>query len=705
VTSFPVAPNALLGRSGEELSPDLIGRLQRAGVTEVQLFDAHAHGGTALRATLAKDPTRGTLDAVFAIHNLLRPGTAPAPEAWTEDEFLESRGQTVHIADFLRLWAENEETANDSVAREMQRSTEDRMLRFAQERGIRYVWESFREEKAAGKSARVLVYELSRVMNVYTAVWRLLFQPRAALVVAGDMAGEGLQGRTDYGEYSEESLNKRYDLGRVGRYKINQRLQPAFEALGFTAPPAGMTALTAQDVLAILHHLVELHEGRGYTDDIDHLGNRRVRSVGELIANQFSVGLSRMARLVRERMSIVSDPDKINIDDLVNARTVSAVIQQFFGSSQLSQFMDQTNPLAELTHKRRLSALGPGGLTRERAGFEVRDVHYSHYGRMCPIETPEGPNIGLINSLTTYSRINDLGFIETPYRKVVRAVLRYPSTVTLQESMRLVLGERTKVFAKAGETIDATRGRELFRQMIVGAELAEDVRDWSVLSPRMLSAEIPQAEWDVEAEAIPLLARRGDRITDDLATRLAEQPVNLVRVVSRRAGAEARGVAPETIRNPVSLPVQVFQPTTSAYLAVPGTVLTEEVVERLYEAQMEGLVPGEPPLDAPERVGIDYTNGVPGLVSPSDVGRIALRQQEGQLSFVTPVVTRITAWLSANEEELARIAQANAPLTGEAPSSTSSSSAVSVVTSRSCARTRSTTWTSRPTSSSRSPRR
>jgi DNA-directed RNA polymerase beta subunit len=665
VASFPIAPNALLGRSGEELSPDLIGRLQRAGVTEVQLFDAHAHGGTALRATLAKDPTRGTLDAVFAIHNLLRPGTAPAPEAWTEDEFMESRGQIVHVADFLRMWSEAEEAAADTVPREMQRSTEDRMIRFAQERGIRYVWESFREEKAAGKSARVLVYELARVMNVYTAVWRLLFQPRAALVVAGEMTGDGAQGRTDYGEYSEESLNKRYDLGRVGRYKINQRLQPAFEALGFTSPPAGMTALTAQDVLAILHHLVELHEGRGYTDDIDHLGNRRVRSVGELIANQFSVGLSRMARLVRERMSIVSDPDKINIDDLVNARTVSAVIQQFFGSSQLSQFMDQTNPLAELTHKRRLSALGPGGLTRERAGFEVRDVHYSHYGRMCPIETPEGPNIGLINSLTTYSRINDLGFIETPYRKVVRAVLRYPSDVTLQESMRLVLGERTKVFAKANETIDAARGRELFRQMIVGAELAEDVRDWSALSPRMLAGEIPQPEWEAEAEATPLLARRGDRITEEMAARLAEQPVNLVRVISRRAGAEARGVAPETIRNPVSLPVQVFKPTNSAYLAVPGTVLTEEVVERLYEAQIEGTVAGEPPLDAPEKVGLDYTNGIPALVSPSDVGRIAVRQLEGKLSFVTPVVTKITAWLSANEEELARIAQANAPLAPE----------------------------------------
>ena len=204
---------------------------------------------------------------------------------------------------------------------------------------------------------------------------------------------------------------KRYDLGRVGRYKINQRLH--------LDVPRDTTVLTREDFVAILRYLIQLSAGTGYTDDIDHLGNRRVRTVGELIANQFSVGLSRMARLVKERMSINTDPEKINIDDLVNARTVSAVIQAFFGSSQLSQFMDQTNPLAEMTHKRRLSALGPGGLTRERAGFEVRDVHYSHYGRMCPIETPEGPNIGLITSLTTYSRINDLGFVETPYRKVV----------------------------------------------------------------------------------------------------------------------------------------------------------------------------------------------------------------------------------------------------------------------------------------------
>jgi DNA-directed RNA polymerase subunit beta len=202
---------------------------------------------------------------------------------------------------------------------------------------------------------------------------------------------------------------KRYDLGRVGRYKLNQRLE--------LKGAEDVTVLRREDFVEIIKYLIKLRNGMGYVDDIDHLGNRRVRSIGELIANQFSLGLSRMARLVRERMT-TQDPEKMSLDDLVNARTISAVINAFFGSSQLSQFMDQTNPLAEMTHKRRLSALGPGGLTRERAGFEVRDVHYSHYGRMCPIETPEGPNIGLITSLSTYARINELGFIETPYRKV-----------------------------------------------------------------------------------------------------------------------------------------------------------------------------------------------------------------------------------------------------------------------------------------------
>ena len=179
-----------------------------------------------------------------------------------------------------------------------------------------------------------------------------------------------------------------------------------------------MRVLRKEDILAILKVLVELKDGRGEIDDIDHLGNRRVRSVGELMENQYRVGLLRMERAIRERMSSV-EIDTVMPHDLINAKPAAAAVREFFGSSQLSQFMDQTNPLSEITHKRRLSALGPGGLTRERAGFEVRDVHPTHYGRICPIETPEGPNIGLINSLATYARVNQYGFIESPYREVV----------------------------------------------------------------------------------------------------------------------------------------------------------------------------------------------------------------------------------------------------------------------------------------------
>ena len=667
VRVLPISITHLVGKAGDELTGDLINRLERAGLESTLTYRPGARAGSTLRATLAKDPTHGTLEALFAIHNLLRPGTAPSPDPWTEEAFFDAGDKVVHIGELLRLWNDVETQPVDANLRDLQRPMEDRLLRFAQERGIKYVWEVFRDDRGekTNKSSRVLVYEVSRVLQIYAAVWRLLFQPRSSLVVSSEIGGEDAGPRSDYGEYSVESLNKRYDLGRVGRYKINQRLVGPFADLGFTTPPAGMTALTAQDVLAILYNLVELNEGRGETDDIDHLGNRRVRSVGELIANQFSVGLSRMARLVRERMSIVSDPEKINIDDLVNARTVSAVIQQFFGSSQLSQFMDQTNPLAELTHKRRLSALGPGGLTRERAGFEVRDVHYSHYGRMCPIETPEGPNIGLINSLTTYSRINDLGFIETPYRKVVRAVLRYPEEMTLQEPVRLMIGDRAKTFAKKGETIGAERGREIFRAMIVGAELAEDVRDWTELMPRMLAGDVGQEELDASLADLPLIGRRGERITPELADRLVAQPVNLLRLVSRRAGAEARGVAPEAVRNPMSLPVHVYAPTTAAVLAVPGTVLTAEVVEQIHTLQMAGLTPGEPSdPDAPKQVALDYTTGVPALAPGYDVGRVSVAT-EAVPTYVVPRVTRITAWLSATEEENARIAQANAPLSPE----------------------------------------
>ncbi|HCT93199.1 MAG: DNA-directed RNA polymerase subunit beta [Bacteroidetes bacterium GWE2_39_28] len=203
--------------------------------------------------------------------------------------------------------------------------------------------------------------------------------------------------------------DKRYDLGEVGRYRLNHKLN-----LNIADETR---VLTKQDIIEIIRYLIQLINSKAIVDDIDHLSNRRIRTVGEQLANQFSVGLSRMARTIRERMN-VRDNEVFTPIDLINAKTLSSVINSFFGTSQLSQFMDQTNPLAEMTHKRRLSALGPGGLSRDRAGFEVRDVHYTHYGRLCPIETPEGPNIGLISSLCVYARINELGFIETPYRKV-----------------------------------------------------------------------------------------------------------------------------------------------------------------------------------------------------------------------------------------------------------------------------------------------
>src|SRR5512135_2265368 len=342
---------------------------------------------------------------------------------------------------------------------------------------------------------------------------------------------------------------KRYDLGRVGRYKINQRLK--------TKSDPNHTVLTEDDFIAIIRYLIDLNDGRGFTDDIDHLGNRRIRSVGELIANQFSVGLSRMARLVKERMSINTDPEKISLDDLVNARTVSAVIQAFFGSSQLSQFMDQTNPLAELTNKRRLSALGPGGLTRERAGFEVRDVHYSQYGRMCPIETPEGPNIGLITSLSTYARINDLGFIETPYRVVKNG------QVTNDIRWLSASEEEGYAVAQANAPLDA-EGK--FTEQLVLCRKGDDYPllpperiDFMDVAPEQLvsiaAALIPFLEHDdanralmgsnMQRQAVPLLFPQAPVVGTGLEDKVARDSGAVI--VARRAGAVTRVTADEII--------------------------------------------------------------------------------------------------------------------------------------------------------------
>ncbi|MBI4200771.1 MAG: DNA-directed RNA polymerase subunit beta [Chloroflexi bacterium] len=253
---------------------------------------------------------------------------------------------------------------------------------------------------------------------------------------------------------------RRYDLGRVGRYKLNRRL-------GMDLPLDART-LTQQDLVAVVCTVVQITNGQQAVDDIDHLGNRRIRAVGELIQNQLRVGLLRLERVVKERMTIL-DPDLASPSALVNVRTIVADLREFFGGSQLSQFMDQTNPLAELTHKRRLSALGPGGLSRERAGFDVRDVHHSHYGRICPIETPEGPNIGLLGSLATFARTNQFGFIETPYRRVLHELRNDRKDLEGRTLRDPVVDRAGKLVAEAGQLITprvASRIRALPRRMV-----------------------------------------------------------------------------------------------------------------------------------------------------------------------------------------------------------------------------------------------
>ena len=258
--------------------------------------------------------------------------------------------------------------------------------------------------------------------------------------------------------------DKRYDLGEVGRYRINKKLNLNI--------PIETGILTKEDIISIIKYLVELINSKTEVDDIDHLSNRRVRTVGEQLYNQFSVGLARMARTIREKMN-VRDNEVFAPADLINAKTLSSVINSFFGTNQLSQFMDQTNPLSEITHKRRISALGPGGLSRERAGFEVRDVHYTHYGRLCTIETPEGPNIGLISSLCVFAKINNLGFIETPYRKVVDGIVKFeeePIYLSAEEEENKIIAQAKTDMDENGVLSERVKARQLADYPIVPKE-------------------------------------------------------------------------------------------------------------------------------------------------------------------------------------------------------------------------------------------
>ncbi len=330
---------------------------------------------------------------------------------------------------------------------------------------------------------------------------------------------------------------KRYDLGEVGRYKINQRLNLNI--------PIEDHALTRDDFLEIAKYLIKLRHAKGQLDDIDHLGVRRSRSVGELVENQIRVGLARMSRTVRERMRL-RDVETLTPSDLINARTVSAVINSFFGSSQLSQFMDQHNPLSELTHKRRLSALGPGGLSRERAGFEVRDVHYTHYGRMCPIETPEGQNIGLITSLSVFARINDYGFIETPYRKVVKTKVTDEAVyLTADEEDRYTIAQANTELTPDGK-IKNDKVLARFRAEILMAD--KNSIDYMDVSPTQLvsvaAALIPFLEHDdanralmgsnMQRQAVPLMVTEKPRVATGLEERAARDSGSVI--VADRAG-------------------------------------------------------------------------------------------------------------------------------------------------------------------------
>ena len=331
--------------------------------------------------------------------------------------------------------------------------------------------------------------------------------------------------------------SERYDLSAVGRVKMNARL-------GFQTDDQ-MRVLRKADVLEILRTLVSLKDGRGEIDDIDHLGNRRVRSVGELMENQYRVGLLRMERAIRERMSSV-EIDTVMPHDLINAKPAAAAVREFFGSSQLSQFMDQTNPLSEITHKRRLSALGPGGLTRERAGFEVRDVHPTHYGRICPIETPEGPNIGLINSLATYARVNQYGFIESPYRKVdnCRVTDEVVYLSAMEEGKYTVAQANAEVDEKGHFTKDLVSCRQGGDYLMVKPENIQLID----VSPKQLvsvaAALIPFLENDdanralmgsnMQRQAVPLLQADAPLVGTGMEATVARD--SGVAIVARRSG-------------------------------------------------------------------------------------------------------------------------------------------------------------------------
>jgi len=390
----------------------------------------------------------------------------------------------------------------------------------------------------------------------------------------------------------------RYDLQRVGRYKLDQRL-------GLNVPMERRT-VTKQDIVALVQHIIRINNGIEDADDVDHLGNRRVKTVGELVQSKLRVGLLRMERVIKERMSLRSEAEPPTPVNLINIRPVVAAIREFFGSSQLSQFMDQTNPLAELTHKRTLSALGPGGLRRERAGFEVRDVHHSHYGRICPIETPEGPNIGLIGRLATYARVNDFGFIETPYRKVIRRVPPMVEALTGETLREPVVDPAT------GETVaDAgTRVTAELAERLAALGLSDDV----AIEPR------------VTGETLYLSADKEEHyVIAQANTKLDEDGHFLYPRITARQGEEFLTTIPERVDYVDVAPCQVVGVSAALIPFLEHDDANRALMGSNMQRQAVPLLMPDAPLVA---TGIEWQAAV-------DSGQVLLAERAGEVVNVT----------------------------------------------------------------------
>ncbi len=426
-----------------------------------------------LRATLEKDPTENQEDALVEIYKRLRPGEPPTIES------------------------------------------------------ARNLLETFFFEPKRYDLAAVGRYKLNKKLSLKKRIADTKLVETVRHPDSGEIIAEA-------GTYIDRDLAERISNSGVTSVWVKNKDGKELKVLSNGAPTIDQKTVTKEDVVAVVNYLIHLFYGLGSIDDIDHLGNRRLRSVGELLQNQFRIGLSRMDRVVRERMTI-QDVNVITPQALINTRPVTAAVKEFFGSSQLSQFMDQTNPLAELTHKRRISALGPGGLSRERAGFEVRDVHHSHYGRMCPIETPEGPNIGLISSLSTYARVNDYGFIETPYRRVDKATGRVTDEIvylTADEEDDKVIAQANAPLAEDGTFLNPRVTVRYGDQIL---QVAPNQVDYMDVSPKQVvsvaTALIPFLENDdanralmgsnMQRQSVPLMRTEAPLVGTGLEYRTA----------------------------------------------------------------------------------------------------------------------------------------------------------------------------------------